>query len=81
MAGAKHAKGSQSGRSGREYWRVSREKGGAAGHVENAETAHILITMGVDYGQGWHFGRPQRVYPKAGVMKDKMFEAKRIPVV
>lgn len=30
-----------------------------AEHVEDAETARILADMGVDYGQGWHFGRPQ----------------------
>lgn len=30
-----------------------------AEHVEDAETARILVDMGVDYGQGWHFGRPQ----------------------
>jgi diguanylate cyclase (GGDEF)-like protein len=30
-----------------------------AEHVEDAETARILTDMGVDYGQGWHFGRPQ----------------------
>jgi diguanylate cyclase (GGDEF)-like protein len=29
-----------------------------AEHVEDAETARILADMGVDYGQGWHFGRP-----------------------
>jgi diguanylate cyclase (GGDEF)-like protein len=29
-----------------------------AEHVEDAETARILAEMGVDYGQGWHFGRP-----------------------
>lgn len=32
-----------------------------AEHVENAETARMLADMGVDYGQGWHFGRPQLV--------------------
>ena len=32
-----------------------------AEHVEDAETARILTDMGVDYGQGWHFGRPQLV--------------------
>ena len=32
-----------------------------AEHVEDAETARILADMGVDYGQGWHFGRPQLV--------------------
>ncbi|KAB2325282.1 bifunctional diguanylate cyclase/phosphodiesterase [Betaproteobacteria bacterium SCN1] len=30
-----------------------------AEHVEDPETAHILADMGVDYAQGWHFGRPQ----------------------
>ena len=30
-----------------------------AEHVEDAETAHILRDMGVDWGQGWYFGRPQ----------------------
>lgn len=30
-----------------------------AEHVEDAETARILGDMGVNYGQGWHFGRPQ----------------------
>jgi len=30
-----------------------------AEHVEDAETARMLVEMGVDYGQGWHFGRPQ----------------------
>ena len=29
-----------------------------AEHVEDAETAHILADMGVDYAQGWHFGKP-----------------------
>ncbi len=29
-----------------------------AEHVEDAETARILVDMGVDYGQGWHFGAP-----------------------
>ena len=29
-----------------------------AEHVEDAETARILVEMGVDYGQGWYFGRP-----------------------
>ncbi len=32
-----------------------------AEHVEDAETARILLEMGVDYGQGWYFGRPQLV--------------------
>ena len=26
--------------------------------VENADEAAVLRTLGVDYGQGWHFGRP-----------------------
>ena len=30
-----------------------------AEHVEDAETARMLADMGVDYGQGWHLGRPQ----------------------
>ncbi|MCA1978085.1 MAG: EAL domain-containing protein [Thiobacillus sp.] len=30
-----------------------------AEHVEDAETARILADMGVDYGQGWHFGKPE----------------------
>ena len=29
-----------------------------AEHVEDAETARILADMGVDYAQGWHFGKP-----------------------
>ncbi len=29
-----------------------------AEHVEDAETARILADMGVDYAQGWFFGRP-----------------------
>jgi len=32
-----------------------------AEHVEDAETARILADMGVNYGQGWHFGKPQLV--------------------
>lgn len=32
-----------------------------AEHVEDAETARILADMGVNYAQGWHFGRPQLV--------------------
>ncbi len=30
-----------------------------AEHVEDAETARMLADMGIDYGQGWHFGHPQ----------------------
>lgn len=30
-----------------------------AEHVEDAETARMLADMGVNYGQGWYFGRPQ----------------------
>jgi diguanylate cyclase (GGDEF)-like protein len=30
-----------------------------AEHVEDAETARILREMGVDYAQGWLYGRPQ----------------------
>lgn len=30
-----------------------------AEHVENAEAARMLREMGVDWGQGWYFGRPQ----------------------
>ena len=30
-----------------------------AEHVEDAETARMLREMGVDWGQGWFFGRPQ----------------------
>ena len=30
-----------------------------AEHVEDAGTARMLADMGVDYGQGWYFGRPQ----------------------
>ena len=30
-----------------------------AEHVEDAETARLLREMGVDWGQGWFFGRPQ----------------------
>ena len=26
--------------------------------VETAEEAAVLRALGVDYGQGWHFGRP-----------------------
>lgn len=32
-----------------------------AEHVEDAETARILLEMGVDYAQGWHFGKPELV--------------------
>jgi len=32
-----------------------------AEHVEDAETARILADMGVDYGQGWLFGKPELV--------------------
>ncbi|HEY0664372.1 MAG TPA: EAL domain-containing protein [Thiobacillaceae bacterium] len=32
-----------------------------AEHVEDAETVRMLADMGVDYGQGWHFGRPQLI--------------------
>lgn len=32
-----------------------------AEHVEDAETARILADMGVDYAQGWHFGKPELV--------------------
>ncbi len=32
-----------------------------AEHVEDAETARILADMGVDYAQGWHYGRPEVV--------------------
>jgi diguanylate cyclase (GGDEF)-like protein len=32
-----------------------------AEHVEDAETARILADMGVNFGQGWHFGQPQLV--------------------
>jgi diguanylate cyclase (GGDEF)-like protein len=34
-----------------------------AEHVEDAETARILADMGVNYGQGWYFGKPQLVHP------------------
>ena len=27
--------------------------------IEDAETARILRDMGIDWGQGWHFGRPE----------------------
>ncbi len=29
--------------------------------IEDAETARILREMGIDWGQGWHFGRPELV--------------------
>ena len=32
-----------------------------AEHVEDAETARILADMGVDYAQGWYFGKPELV--------------------
>ncbi len=32
-----------------------------AEHVEDAETARILADMGVDYAQGWFFGKPELV--------------------
>ncbi len=32
-----------------------------AEHVEDAEIARILADMGVDYAQGWHFGKPQLI--------------------
>jgi EAL domain-containing protein (putative c-di-GMP-specific phosphodiesterase class I) len=27
--------------------------------IEDADTARILSDMGVNLGQGWHFGRPE----------------------
>jgi len=30
-----------------------------AEHIEDADTARILVEMGVNLGQGWHFGRPE----------------------
>jgi EAL domain-containing protein (putative c-di-GMP-specific phosphodiesterase class I) len=30
-----------------------------AENVEDAETAELLLKMGVNWGQGFHFGRPQ----------------------
>ncbi|MDO9226716.1 MAG: bifunctional diguanylate cyclase/phosphodiesterase [Pseudomonadota bacterium] len=33
--------------------------------IEDAETAHILREMGVDLGQGWHFGRPEVETPRS----------------
>ncbi len=32
-----------------------------AEHVEDAETARVLADMGVDYAQGWYFGKPELV--------------------
>lgn len=32
-----------------------------AEHVEDAQTARLLADMGIDYAQGWHFGRPELV--------------------
>jgi len=32
-----------------------------AEHVEDADTARILADMGVDYAQGWYFGKPELV--------------------
>jgi sensor c-di-GMP phosphodiesterase-like protein len=29
--------------------------------IETAADAAVLLTLGVDYGQGWHYGRPGSV--------------------
>jgi diguanylate cyclase (GGDEF)-like protein len=41
--------------------RFAREEGiiTVAECIEDAESAHMLREMGVNLGQGWHFGRPQ----------------------
>lgn len=44
-----------------------REHGGrlVAEGVEDATTADVLIELGVELGQGWHFGRPGRLVTPA----------------
>ena len=34
-----------------------------AEHIENAETAKLLMEMGVNWGQGYYFGRPECAIP------------------
>jgi EAL domain-containing protein (putative c-di-GMP-specific phosphodiesterase class I) len=34
-----------------------------AEHIEDAETAALLINLGIRFGQGYHFGRPAPLEP------------------
>jgi EAL domain-containing protein (putative c-di-GMP-specific phosphodiesterase class I) len=53
--------------------------------VENAAEAAVLRTLGVDYGQGWHFGRPgppealSSVRPAVGVPRPRSAEPAALP--
>lgn len=46
--------------------------------VETQDTADLLKTLGVDYGQGWQFGRPQAQLASPQPVKGKtLFRARR----
>ena len=41
-----------------------------AEHIEDEETIHLLIDMGVDYGQGYYFSKPVNVSAQAWLTAD-----------